>query len=322
MLDGGRVATTAFLMLRRLRPGMAGWRPFILFRGASGKFGRTESETRKKGAANPHARRRRHGSPGLRLLQRVFSDYFVQIIRGCHRDFVRMKTIITAIQIVLVASAAAAAADRTAGNDTAVDAVQALKRLEDGNARFVAGKPQHPHETLDWRRTLEGAQHPFAVVLGCSDSRVAPELVFDQGFGDLFVVRVAGNVVETDVAASIEYAIDHLDTQLIVVMGHSLCGAVTATVDHLSNPDGEPAEVVSLLYRIEPAILGIPADVPRQERIERAVQRNVERAVRRLSRVPDLRRSINAGKIKILGAVYDMHTGKVAFLESPDGRMP
>ena len=226
-----------------------------------------------------------------------------------------MKRIIIATLLVFVASATADPVDRS--NEKAketVDAIQALKRLQDGNARFVAGKPQHPHETSAWRRALEKGQHPFAVVLGCSDSRVPPELVFDQGFGDLFVVRVAGNVVDTDVTASVEYAIDHLDTQLIVVMGHSHCGAVTATLDHLSNPDGEPAEVVSLLYRIEPAIIGLPDDLPRDKRIDRAVQRNVELAVRRLSRVPDLRRSVNAGKVKIVGAIYDMHTGKVDIL--------
>lgn len=224
------------------------------------------------------------------------------------------KTIITAVQLVLVVSATAYCADH-AKQKGAVDAREALKRLKDGNTRFVAGQPRHPHEAADWRHTLELGQHPFAVVLGCSDSRVPPELVFDQGFGDLFVIRVAGNVVDTDVTASIEYAVDHLDTQLVVVMGHSGCGAVTATLDHLANPDGEPAEVVSLLYRIEPAIIGLPSDVPRQERIDRAVARNVQLAAGRLSRVPDLRRSINAGRIKVVGAVYDMRTGKVDFLK-------
>jgi carbonic anhydrase len=223
-----------------------------------------------------------------------------------------MKRIFVVTLCLLVAPAAADPVESPdAKKQPTVDAVQALQQLQNGNARFVAGKPQHPHETADWRHALEEGQHPFAVVLGCSDSRVPPELIFDQGFGDLFVVRVAGNVVDTDVTASVEYAIDHLGTQLIVVMGHTHCGAVTATLDHLSTAEGEPAEVVSLLYRIEPAIIGIPEDLPREERIKRAVKRNVELAVRRLSRVPDLRRSINAGKIKIVGAVYHMHTGKV-----------
>ena len=192
-----------------------------------------------------------------------------------------------------------------------VSAEEAIQFLKDGNARFADGKSRHPHEAPDWRQSLEKGQHPFAVVLGCSDSRVPPELVFDQGLGDLFVIRVAGNVVDTDVTASIEYAIDHLDTKLIVVMGHSSCGAVTATVDHLSNPDGEPAEVVDLLYRIEPAIVGIDPKQPREKQIKQAVQQNVEQSVRRLSRVPDLRKNLKRGSVKIIGAVYDMHTGKV-----------
>ena len=196
-----------------------------------------------------------------------------------------------------------------------VDAAAAMKRLQEGNARFVADKPQHPHEASNWRRELEKGQHPFAVVLGCSDSRVSPELLFDQGLGDLFVIRIAGNIVDTDVIGSVEYAVDHLDTRLIVVLGHSNCGAVTATIDHLSDTDGEPAEVVSLLYRIEPAIVGIPDDLPRQKQIDLAVTRNVDLAVRRLSRVPDLHQSLKTGDVKIVGAVYDMHTGKVKLLE-------
>lgn len=227
-----------------------------------------------------------------------------------------MKNILLVIPLVFVAPVAAEPVDRSnKPTHKAVDATQALTRLQEGNARFAAGKPQHPHEASAWRRTLEKGQHPFAVILGCSDSRVPPELIFDQGLGDLFVVRVAGNIVDTDVIATVEYAIDHLDTQLIVVMGHSNCGAVTATLDHLADADGEPAEVVSLLYRIEPAFMGIPKDLPRQQRIDQAVNRNVELSVRRLSRVPDLRRGVVAGKIKIVGAVYHMHTGKVEILD-------
>ena len=98
-------------------------------------------------------------------------------------------------------------------------------------------------------------------------------------------------------------------------MGHSNCGAVTATLDHLTNASGEPAEVVSLLHRIEPAVIGISDDLPRQKRIAQAVRINVKLAVRRLSRVPDVQRSLSAGKVKIVGAVYDMHTGKVSILD-------
>src|SRR5207237_5372942 len=105
---------------------------------------------------------------------------------------------------------------------------QALSRLVAGNQRFVAHKPTHPHEDLARRHDLAGSQHPFAVVLSCSDSRLPPELVFDQGLGDLFVIRVAGNITDAAVIGSIEYAVEHLHAPLIVVLGHEKCGAVTA----------------------------------------------------------------------------------------------
>lgn len=229
------------------------------------------------------------------------------------------------LALIVIACGTSACGDdtSTAANPTAsnqakvhesVSADEALARIQAGNARFVAGKSVHPHETADWRRSLENDQHPFAVVLGCADSRVPPELILDQGLGDLFVVRVAGNVVDTDVIASVEYAIDHLGTELILVMGHSHCGAVTATLDYLADVETEPAEVVSLLYRIEPAFSGIPDDLPRQQQIDLAVKRNVSIAVRRLSRVPDLHRRMNSGKVKIVGGVYDMHTGKLGIV--------
>lgn len=198
---------------------------------------------------------------------------------------------------------------------TSLTADQALDKLRTGNIRFAEGKPAHPHEQADWRKSLRDGQHPFAVVLGCADSRVPPELIFDQGFGDLFVIRVAGNIVDTDVIASVEYAIDHLETPLMVVMGHTHCGAVSATVDLLSECDGEPAEVVSLLYRIEPAVMGVDCDLPRDERIAASIEKNVSMSVRRLTRVPDLRKRIKSGSVRVVGAVYDMETGDVRFLD-------
>lgn len=198
-----------------------------------------------------------------------------------------------------------------------VNAAVALERILEGNARFVAGKSIHPRETADWRLSLEDNQHPFAVVLGCADSRVPPELILDQGLGDLFVIRVAGNVVDTDVIASVEYAIDHLGTKLILVMGHSHCGAVSATLDHLSDVDSEPAEVVSLLTRIEPAFASIPDEMSREQKIKLAVKHNVHLSTRRLSRVPDLRQKIESSNVRIVGAVYDMHTGKLEIATPP-----
>ena len=195
-----------------------------------------------------------------------------------------------------------------------MDAEAALQQLIDGNRRFVAGQSQHPHETSDWRHQLEAAQHPCATVLGCSDSRVSPELIFDQGLGDLFVVRVAGNIVDVDVAASVEYALHHLGTRLVLVLGHSHCGAVEATVDHLADDPEEPPEISTLLHRIEPALVGLPQDVPRDEQVAMAVTRNVEQSVTRLARLPAVDALITADGARIVGAVYDMHTGEVNLL--------
>ena len=197
----------------------------------------------------------------------------------------------------------------------AISSEEALKRLMEGNRRFVELKSKHPHQTLDWRAELEAGQHPFAVILGCADSRVPPELLFDQGLGDLFVVRVAGNIVDTDVRGSVEYAVDHLETPLVLVLGHTRCGAVTAALDQATDSPTEPEEIVSLLYRIEPALKGLSEIKDREARVNEAVKRNVQLAVQRLAQTPDLIRSQKSGKLKIMGGVYDMHTGKIEFLK-------
>ncbi len=198
------------------------------------------------------------------------------------------------------------------------DADSAIQRLIRGNKRFAEGKARHPHESPNWRHSLESGQHPYAVILGCADSRVCPELLFDQGFGDLFVIRVAGNIIDVDVTASIEYAVDHLDSMLVVVLGHTHCGAVTATLDHLAEADGEPKEIVSLLHRIEPAIAGVPQGLAREDRINLAVEANVRYAVERLSAVPDMKKNVRRRNVRIVGAVYDMHTGIVNMLDAAD----
>ncbi|MCM2369757.1 carbonic anhydrase [Aporhodopirellula aestuarii] len=215
--------------------------------------------------------------------------------------------------IVLGYSAFPVAGERSPG---ITDAETAIKRLSEGNSRFIAGESNHPHENYSWRSQLENEQHPWAVLLSCSDSRVPPELIFDQGFGDLFIVRVAGNIVDTDVVASIEYAVDYLDTKLVVVMGHTHCGAVSAAVDSERHEAHEPAEITSLVRRIQPAVSFVDGE-DRGETIHRAVHKNVELSVSRLKEVADLERAIEQNGVKIVGAIYDMHTGVVTF---DDGR--
>lgn len=210
---------------------------------------------------------------------------------------------------------AAGAAVSGHGSGESVEHGVALRRLVEGNKRFVDGQPKHPHQARDWRGAIEKGQKPFAVVVGCSDSRVPPELVFDQGFGDLFVVRVAGHVADEDGIGSVEYAVDHLGVQLVVVLGHSSCGAVSAALDHLGDRSDEPSEITSLLYRIEPALAEIPKEADHDQQVAEAVRRNVQLTVRKLSRVDDLRKQIKGGTVKVVGAVYDMHTGKVELLK-------
>ncbi|QDT37600.1 carbonic anhydrase [Stratiformator vulcanicus] len=196
-----------------------------------------------------------------------------------------------------------------------VTAQEALVRLKEGNQRFAEEHSTHPHEERTWRLSLESGQHPFATILGCADSRVCPELIFDQGLGDLFVIRVAGNVVDPDVAGSIEYAVHHLKTRLIVVLGHEHCGAVTAAFEELDKGMDEPIEVKRLLRSIAPGIEAIPKSLKHDERVHRGVTANVRHSIEELRRIKDLRNAEKTGEVKIVGAVYDLHNGRIRFLD-------
>lgn len=200
---------------------------------------------------------------------------------------------------------------------TIVSADESLQRLMEGNKRFVRSESKHPHESSDYRVSLANAQHPFATILACSDSRVTPVLIFDQGVGDLFVIRVAGNIVDTDVTGSIEYAVDHLNTQLVVVMGHKNCGAVTAAYHAFAAHDlegTEPDEINSLLQRIEPAVQDLDRSATVEQQIAQGIEKNVRVAIEKLSSYPDIRQSLDAGRLVIRGAIYDLETGQVDLL--------
>lgn len=193
---------------------------------------------------------------------------------------------------------------------------QALERLIAGNQRFVDGKLRHPHLGDDWRSRLAAGQKPFATILGCSDSRVPPELLFDQGFGDLFVVRVAGNVIDTDVSGSIEYGVDHLATRLVVVMGHDGCGAVTAAMQTDSKLAEEPNEIRSLVGKIKPAIRSVSPDQPFAAQLRQSVEANVRASLARLSKVPDIALAVREERTRLVGCIYDIHSSVVRVLPS------
>lgn len=183
---------------------------------------------------------------------------------------------------------------------------QALQMLMEGNQRFVAKKLTHRNQTAQREAEVAKEQHPFAVILGCADSRVPPEIIFDEGLGDLFVVRVAGNIVDNAIIASIEYAADHLGTPLVMVLGHQRCGAVAATLK-----GGElPGHISTLAEAIAPAINSTknqPGD-----QLDNCVRANVKMVVDQLkSSQPVLSEFVKAGKLKIVGGRYDLETGRV-----------
>lgn len=199
--------------------------------------------------------------------------------------------------------------------DRSRESAEALSRLKEGNRRFVSGQVRHAHEAASWREHLRESQQPFATILACSDSRVPPELVFDQGFGDIFVIRVAGNVVATEVLGSLQYALYHLKTPLVVIMGHEACGAVTAAVDAVDHRGPtEPRFIATLLDAIEPGLKGLPVHLKGAERVHAAVEANVRWSMRQLAEIPEGKRLLDEKLAMLVGCVYDITTGTVNFL--------
>jgi carbonic anhydrase len=183
----------------------------------------------------------------------------------------------------------------------------ALDRLKEGNKRFVAGTSQNPRQSAAQRMALAKGQWPFAIVLGCADSRTSPDLVFDQGLGDLFIVRVAGNVANHEGLGSIEYAVQHLGSRLIVVLGHESCGAVKAAKAEASGHLSPHLD--SLLKAIKPAVNATAGGD-----LETAVRANVQLVVSQIRSNPELKKLFKAGTIKVVGAYYDLDSGVVSYL--------
>jgi carbonic anhydrase len=184
-----------------------------------------------------------------------------------------------------------------------------LAELLEGNARFVAQRALHPHQSAVRCAEVAGGQHPAAVVVGCSDSRVPPEIVFDQGIGDLFVIRTAGHVVDSVALGSIQYAVEHLDVPLVIVLAHSSCGAVTAAVEGVA-ADGH---LNSVLSSIQPAVEQAGGEEGGD--LARAIEENARLVAAAIAAGgPAMAEGVEAGTLKVVAAVYDLSSGVLSVL--------
>jgi carbonic anhydrase len=192
-----------------------------------------------------------------------------------------------------------------------VNADEALQRLIEGNQRFTTGNLIHPYQSSDVREQLTKGQHPFAIILSCSDSRVPPEIIFDQGLGNLFIIRVAGNVIDEVTAASIEYAAEHLHSPLLIVLGHEYCGAVSAAFG-----DEDLGHNIShLLKLIKPSVEAAKQSL-NENKIEEAIIGNVGNSISMLLNNSEIiNHLVKENKLKIMGGIYNLGTGKVDLLE-------
>jgi carbonic anhydrase len=221
----------------------------------------------------------------------------------------------------------ARSADPAHPDQPIVAPAEAISRLKEGNGRFTAGNPQHPHESVDERKyiaansyenagmislgmtseqaakrraELAKSQHPFAIILSCSDSRVPPEIVFDEGLGDLFIVRVAGNVLNDEGLGSIEYAVDILGARLIVVLGHQSCGAVDAAMKTVAAKGKAPGDIQSLVAAIKPVVDSTP-----KGDLDTTIKANVKHVVDALrSSTPILKARVDSGDVQVIGGYY------------------
>ncbi len=226
---------------------------------------------------------------------------------------IRDRKVLARMSMLLAIAALSIATTRAviaAVHEPAISADQALKLLLEGNQRFVAGKLEHPNQTPERRAEVAKGQHPFAAVLACSDSRTPPEIIFDRGLGDIFTVRVAGNVADQVVIESLDYSVKHLGVRTVMVLGHRRCGAVIAAVEgHEGTADQDVGPMLSELRPAVAASKGEPGDP-----IENAVRENVKLVVKKLATSEELAAMVKSGELKIVGGVYDLDTGTIELL--------
>jgi len=195
---------------------------------------------------------------------------------------------------------------------------EALRALKTGNARFFGGQARRPEASAAERRAQILGQTPFAIILACSDSRVPTEIVFDQGLGTLFITRVAGNIVETGTTGSIEYAVNHLKTHIVVVLGHEGCGAVKAALLPAADRARETPSIQALLNEIVPSVSKIPKIRDEKAKLREAVVANVRQQVFNIKKQPAIQAAIASNKIAVVGAFYEITSGAVDFFETDE----
>ena len=199
-------------------------------------------------------------------------------------------------------------------NSPTTSADEALRRLVAGNERFVRGDIDARRLRPETPADLARSQHPYATILGCSDSRVPPELIFDAGLGELFVIRVAGNVFSPEVAGSLQYAGAHLQTPLFVVLGHEGCGAVIAALKARDQGERQRSRIQILVDDILPALPAFDPQLSANARLAQAVESNVRWTVRQILESPEGQARLAEGRMKIVGAIYEIESGRVRFL--------
>jgi len=195
---------------------------------------------------------------------------------------------------------------------------EAMRALKTGNARFFGGQARRPEVSAAERRAQILGQTPFAVILACSDSRVPTEIVFDQSLGSLFITRVAGNVVDTGTTGSIEYAVNHLKTHIVVVMGHEGCGAIKAALLPAADRARETPSIQALLNQIVPSVSNLPKIRDEKAKLREAVVANVRQQVANIKKQPAIQKAIASNKIIVVGAFYEITSGAVDFFETDE----
>lgn len=221
-----------------------------------------------------------------------------------------MKRLLAPFALILCICAAA-----VASSGPSLPADEALQMLKDGNARYASGKAEHPRQGPERRaETVKGGQHPIATIIGCSDSREPLELLFDQGVGDLFVIRVAGNIAGASELASLEYGVGHLGTSVVLVLGHTSCGAVTAAAQNAKVHGNIPG----LINQIKPAVAKAKSGYPTatgDDLVNRSIKANVLLSMENILRKSaEVREFIEGGKVLLVGGIYDLNSGQIAWL--------